>query len=137
MKNSPRPIFLLHQTLQLSLCIGGGSVLLASAQTQICLSDSQMVKRDSSLHRMCFHCSRVQWQRALHSSRRLAFRMVRFLCGCSAMESHFMKLPMNSYCADFASRGSLELGSECYNRGQTMCKAVVKAKGGYFEESQI
>jgi hypothetical protein len=30
MKNSPRPLFLLHKTLQLTLCIGTGSVLLAS-----------------------------------------------------------------------------------------------------------
>jgi hypothetical protein len=26
----------------------------------------------------------------------------------------------NSYCADIVSRGSLELGSECCNRGQTI-----------------
>jgi hypothetical protein len=38
--------------------------------------------------------------------------------GFLAMETHFMKLPMNSYCAEVASRGSLELGSECCNRGQ-------------------
>jgi hypothetical protein len=46
-------------------------------RTQIHLSDCQIVKRDSSLQRRCFHCSRVQWQRALHhSSRRLALGMV-------------------------------------------------------------
>jgi hypothetical protein len=39
------------------------------------------------------------------------------VCLCSSMETHFMKL---SYCADIASRGSLELCSECCNRGQTM-----------------
>jgi hypothetical protein len=38
------------------------------------------------------------------------------VCGCSAME--ILKLPTNSYCADVASRGSLELGSEGCNRGQ-------------------
>uniref|UniRef100_A0A4W5JR66 Ig-like domain-containing protein n=1 Tax=Hucho hucho TaxID=62062 RepID=A0A4W5JR66_9TELE len=32
MKNSTRPLFLLHQTLQLALCIGTGSVLLASTK---------------------------------------------------------------------------------------------------------
>jgi hypothetical protein len=31
---------------------------------------------------------------------------VRLVCGCSAMETHFMKLLTNSYCADVASRGS-------------------------------
>ena len=44
---------------------------------------------------------------------------LRLVSGCSAMETHFMKLPTNSYCADVASRSSLELGSECCNRGQT------------------
>jgi hypothetical protein len=32
------------------------------------------------------------------------------VCGCTAKETQFMKLLTNSYCADFASRGSLELG---------------------------
>ena len=32
MKTSPRPVFLLHQTLQLALCIWTGSILLASAK---------------------------------------------------------------------------------------------------------
>ena len=46
-------------------------------QTQIRLSDCQMVKRDLSLQRTHFHCSRVQWRRALHQcSRRLALCMV-------------------------------------------------------------
>ncbi|KAM9502208.1 uncharacterized protein ACWYII_000088 [Salvelinus alpinus] len=31
-------------------------------QTQICPSDCQMVKRDSSLRRTRFHSSRVQWR---------------------------------------------------------------------------
>ena len=43
---------------------------------------------------------------------------LRRVCSCSAMNTHFMKLPKNSYCADVASRGRLELGSECWNRGQ-------------------
>uniref|UniRef100_A0A4W5Q581 Uncharacterized protein n=1 Tax=Hucho hucho TaxID=62062 RepID=A0A4W5Q581_9TELE len=30
------------------------------------------------------------------------------------MVTHFTKLPTNSSCADISSRGSLELGSECY-----------------------
>jgi hypothetical protein len=45
---------------------------------------------------------------------------LRLVCGCSAMETHFMKLVTNSSCADVASRGSLELGSECCNQGQTI-----------------
>uniref|UniRef100_A0A8C7SBU0 Protein FAM180A-like n=1 Tax=Oncorhynchus mykiss TaxID=8022 RepID=A0A8C7SBU0_ONCMY len=67
MKNSPRPLFLIHQTLQLALCIGVGSVP-RHPQTQIRPSDCQMVKRDTSLQTTHFHCSRVQWRRALHHS---------------------------------------------------------------------
>jgi hypothetical protein len=49
---------------------------------------------------------------------------LRLVCGCLAMETHFMKLPTNRSCADVASRGSLELGSECCNRGQNMLCAT-------------
>ena len=45
---------------------------------------------------------------------------LRIVCGCSAMETHFMKLLMNSVCADVASRVSLELSHECCNRRQTI-----------------
>uniref|UniRef100_A0A8C8JDH8 FERRY endosomal RAB5 effector complex subunit 3 n=1 Tax=Oncorhynchus tshawytscha TaxID=74940 RepID=A0A8C8JDH8_ONCTS len=37
---------------------------------------------------------------------------LKLVCGYSAMEIHFMKLPTNSSCADVASRGSLELDTE-------------------------
>lgn len=36
---------------------------------------------------------------------------LRLVCGCSTMETNFMKLATNSSCADVASRGSLELCS--------------------------
>ena len=45
---------------------------------------------------------------------------LRLVCSCLAMETHIMKHPMNSYRSDVAFRGSLELGSECCNRGQTI-----------------
>ena len=48
---------------------------------------------------------------------------LRLVCGCSAMETHLVKLSTNSSCADIASRGSLEFGSECCNWGQTIFKA--------------
>ena len=35
---------------------------------------------------------------------------LRLVCGCSGHGNYFMKLPTNSYCADAASRGTLELG---------------------------
>jgi hypothetical protein len=41
-----------------------------------------------------------------------------------AMKTHFMLLPTNSFCADVASRGSVGLGSECCNRGQTIFNAL-------------
>uniref|UniRef100_A0A0E9V794 Uncharacterized protein n=2 Tax=Anguilla anguilla TaxID=7936 RepID=A0A0E9V794_ANGAN len=34
--------------------------------------------------------------------------------------THFMKLPINSSCADVSSRGSQKFGSERCNRGQTI-----------------
>uniref|UniRef100_A0A8C8F1C5 Seizure related 6 homolog a n=1 Tax=Oncorhynchus tshawytscha TaxID=74940 RepID=A0A8C8F1C5_ONCTS len=37
-----------------------------------------------------------------------------------ACRAHFMMLPLNSSCADVASRGSLELGSECCNRANAI-----------------
>jgi hypothetical protein len=40
---------------------------------------------------------------------------LRLVCGCTPMETHFMKLLTNSYCA---SRSNLELGSGCCNRWQ-------------------
>ena len=40
--------------------------------------------------------------------------------GYSSMETHFMKLQTNSYCANVAFRVSLELDSECCNQGQTI-----------------
>jgi hypothetical protein len=117
MKNSPRPLFLLRQTLQFALCIGAGGVLLTS---QICPSDCQMVKRDSSLQRMYFHCSSpiVVSFTPLQPTLGIAHDDIWLVCGCSAMEAHFMKLLTNRSCADVASRGSLELCSECCNRGQ-------------------
>ena len=117
MKNSHRLLFLFHQTLQLALCIGAGSVLLASTKPSFVRLTARW-KGDSSLQITGFYCSKVQWQRAHpHSSWCLALRMV-ILGMC-------VNLPTNSYCADVASRGSLELGSECCNRGQaifTSCK---------------
>ena len=79
MKNSPRPLFLLHQTLELALCIGAASVLLASAKHRFFCRTARWW---SVIQRSRFHCSRVQWRRALrHSSQRLVLHMVIFgLC---------------------------------------------------------
>ena len=85
MKNSPRPLFLLHQTLQLALCIRAGS-FLTPLQTKLSIAHGDL----------------------------------RLVCVCLAMETHFMKLPTNRSCANVASRGNLELGSECCNRRQAI-----------------
>jgi hypothetical protein len=34
---------------------------------------------------------------------------LRLVYGCSATETHFLKLPTDIYCVDVASRGSLEI----------------------------
>ena len=61
------------------MCLAG-SVLLASAKPRFI---HQTGKRDSSLQRTCFHCSVVQWRRALHHpSQRLASCMV-ILCAAA------------------------------------------------------
>ena len=104
MKNSPRPLFLLHQTLQLALCIGADSVLLASEKPRLI----RWIARWCSVIRHARECSRVQHLQLTHGT---AHGDLRFVCGCSAMETNFTKLPTNSSCADVASRGSLELGS--------------------------
>ena len=90
-------------------------------QTHICLSDFQMVKCDSSLQRTRFHRSRVQWRLAWHHSC-LALHMV-ILGFCAATlpwKPISWRSRPNSYCADIASRGSLELCSEFCNQGQTI-----------------
>ncbi|CAI9613314.1 unnamed protein product, partial [Staurois parvus] len=52
-----------------------------NCQTQTCPSDSQTEKRDWPIQRTCLHCSRVQWQHALHHGiRRFALRLVIMLC---------------------------------------------------------
>ena len=58
------------------------------------------------------------WKQRQHNNCSSGASWNRLLCGCSVMEIHYRKLLMNSYCADVASRGSLELGSECSNQGQ-------------------
>ena len=87
-----------------------------------------MVKCNSSLQRTCFHCTRVQWRWALHHSSQSLALCIGILGLCVAARAWkpiVMKLPMNSFCANFASRGSLGLGSEFQtasgsNRGQTI-----------------
>ena len=122
MNNSPRPLFLLHQTLQLALCIRACSIFLASAKPRY-------------VHRTARWWSVVQHSRARISTAPepmaenfrppqptldIVHGDLSLVCGYSAMETHFMMLLTDSSCADVASRGSLELGSECCNWGQTM-----------------
>jgi hypothetical protein len=76
-----------------------------------------MVKRDFSLQRPCFHCSRVQRQGALHHfSRRLALRMV--ILGLCAAARPWKPISWSSwrtvivdeqFLCWLCSRGSLEL----------------------------
>ena len=50
MKNSPRPLFFLHQTLQSALCIGAGSIFQASAKHK-------------------FNCRTARWWSVIHHSK--------------------------------------------------------------------
>jgi hypothetical protein len=50
----------------------------------------------------------------------IAFGDLRLVCGCSAIGDTFHEAPTNSSCADVASKGSLELSSNCCNQGQTI-----------------
>ena len=105
MKSSLRLLFLLHQTLQLALCIGSGGALLAS-------SKPRFVRRTARWWSVIHH-SRECVSTAPESNGSELYTTVyggpKLVCGCSAMETHFMKLPTNSYCVDVASRGSSEL----------------------------
>ena len=60
----------------------------------------------------------------------IANRDLRLVCGCSAMETHFLKVFLNSASADVASRVSLELGSEYCNRRQTIFPLRASALAG-------
>ena len=121
-KKSPRPLFLLHQTLQLALYIGPGRVMLAS-------SKPRLVHRTAMWWSVIHHSSKGIFTAPesngggftpLQPILGIAHGGLRLVCSCLAMETHFMKLPTNSYFADVTSTGSLELGSECCNRGQAM-----------------
>jgi hypothetical protein len=76
-KNSPRPLFLLHQTLQLALCIRTDSVLLASDKPRLV---RRTARGQSVIHHSREHVSTAPESNAgedLHpSSRCLALHMV-------------------------------------------------------------
>ena len=59
----------------------------------------------------------------------IALGDLRLVCSCSAMETHFMKLPMNSSCAEVASRGNSELGRVLQPRTDNFCALRVSALG--------
>ena len=82
-----------------------------------------MVKCDSSFQEKAFpllQSPMVVSFTPLHPTLGIAHGDFRLLYSCSSMETHFMKFPMNSFCAAVASRGNLELGSECCNRASTL-----------------
>jgi hypothetical protein len=94
MKNSPRPLSPFHQTLHLALCIGAGSILLASTKNQSSPSDCQMVKRDSSLQKMFPLLQSPMTVSFTPLPLRLGIARgdLRLVCVCSTMETYFMKL---------------------------------------------
>ena len=120
MKNSPRPLFFLHQSLQLSLCIGAGSDLLAQPNPDsfIGLPDCEAWFITPENTFPLLQSPMAESFTSLQLTLGIAHGDLRLVYICLAMETHFMKLLSNSSCADIASRGSLELCSECCNRGQ-------------------
>jgi hypothetical protein len=93
MKNNPRALFLLHQTLQLALCIQTGSVSWHLPNGEV-----WFITRENAfpLLQIPMAASFTPLQPMLGIAR----GDLRLVCGCSVMETHFMKLPGNSSCAD-------------------------------------
>ena len=95
MINSPRPLFLLHQTIQLALCIQVGRVLLASTKPRWIhwTGEAWFTTAENTLP--------LLQSPPLPPTLGIAHSDLRLVCGCLAMETHFMMLPINIYCAVF------------------------------------
>ena len=115
MKNSPKPSLLPHQTLQLALC-----VLLASFKPRFVCRTARWWSITPENGFPLLQSPMAASFTSLQLTLGILHGDLRLVCSCSAMETHFIKLLTNNYCTDVASRGSLELGSECCNRGQTI-----------------
>jgi hypothetical protein len=109
MKNSPRPLFLLQQTFSWHFALGqvaffwhppnpDSSIGLPDGEAWFITSVSAFPLLQSFI--------------PLQATLGIAHGDLRLVCGYSATETNFMRFPTNSSCADFASRGSLELSSE-------------------------
>ena len=84
-------------------------------QIQTRPSDCQMEKSDFSLQRTRFHCSRVQWRRALHHCiRRFALHLVMHGLDTAARpwKPIFLKLSMHCSWANLKATWSLEVCSD-------------------------
>jgi hypothetical protein len=112
-KDSPRPVSLLHQTLQLALCIGADSGFLASTKPRF-------VRRTARWWSVIHHSrERVSTESNGGFYRHLAFHM--FILGLCEASRPWKLISWSCRQTDcVASRGSLELGSECCNRGQAI-----------------
>ena len=108
MKHSPRPLFFLHQTLQLALCIWAGSVLLASAKPRlVSQTDRWWFINPKNAFPLLQNPMVVSFT-PLQPTLGIAHGDLKLVWGCSAKETHFIMFLINSYCADVASRGSLD-----------------------------
>ena len=70
-----------------------------------------MVNRDSSFQLL--QSTMKESFTPLQPTLGIAHGDLRLVCACPAMETHLIKLTTNSFCAEVASRDSLELSSEC------------------------
>jgi hypothetical protein len=80
MKNSTRPLFLLHETLHLALCIQAGSVLLASAKLRFVRWAA------STQHTFTLLESNGRCFTPLQQTLGIAHGDLKLMCGCSAMK---------------------------------------------------
>ena len=97
MKISPRPLFPLHQTLQLALAFGQVVFSLHPPNTDLAIG-----LPDGEAWFPLLQSPMAVSVTPLQPTLGNVHVDLRLVCSCSATETHFMKLPTNSYCADVA-----------------------------------
>jgi hypothetical protein len=68
-----------------------------NSQTQICLSDCQMVKRDLSLQKKCFQSPMAVSFTPIQQTLGIVHVDLWLVCGCSAMETRLHEAPNEQF----------------------------------------
>jgi hypothetical protein len=110
MKNSTSPLFFLHQTLQSALCIRlvTFSWHPPNPYLSVCLLDTVAWFITPENVFPLLQSPMAARFTPLQPTLGISHGDLKLVCGCSALETHFMKLPSNCYCVDVASRCSLD-----------------------------